>query len=261
MGACGAPAAGLPQAALAPEALPPRPEAPPGQAVPKAMRSRPPRRGLQPRPLRAPWSATGPRFASRSLGCRRPLDALPARPPIRAAPRPVCRGRSGSANRPGRLRWLSAALPSETLASSLASGFVASRNAQSPRSGPTSPRHRIMAPLCNVGVGGILARHNGVMSTPAPGRQGRLTAFASPSGRPRALAGPGPCRERLAALRHFPSGGPSGNAARRNSTVGRWPTAFSAFATRNAGLPNGVNTPASQQPVQHWLLAGGGVPS
>ena len=46
-----------------------------------------------------------------------------------------------------------------------------------------------MAPLCNVGVGGILARHNRVMSTPATGRQGRLIPFASPAGRPGALAG------------------------------------------------------------------------
>ena len=44
-------------------------------------------------------------------------------------------------------------------------------------------------PLCNVGVGGILARHNRVMSTPAAGRQGRLIPLASPAGRPGALAG------------------------------------------------------------------------
>ena len=185
-------------------ALPPRPEAPPGQSVPKAVRSRPPRRGLQPRPLRAPWSATGSRLAPRSLGCRRPLDAFPARPPIRAAPRPVCRGRSGSANRPGRIRWLPAALPSETLASSLASGFVASRNAQSPRSGPTSPRHRIMVHYATWGLAESSLDITGLCPPRHPGGRGGLYPLRAlrdaPGLSPDALC----ARDRLVALRTVP---------------------------------------------------------
>ena len=61
---------------------------------------------------------------------------------------------------------------------------------RSPRkSGPTAPRHRIIARLYNVGVGGILAQHL-AKCCPCRPLQARLTALCEPCGTPPvALAG------------------------------------------------------------------------
>lgn len=76
---------------------------------------------------------------------------------------------------------------------------------RSPRkSGPTPPRHRIIARLYNVGVGGILAQHL-AKCCPCRSLQARLTALCEPCGTPPvALAGCGLHRRPARCTSHGP---------------------------------------------------------
>ena len=146
----------------------------PGPAAPTAPGSHGGRRPIARSPTRS-WTSGLSDTSPVSSDPRRPAPGLPGALRFRQSARSS--------------RWLPAAWPSETLASSLASGCVASRNARLRDPGRPRPRHRIIARLYNVGVGGILAQHL-AKCCPCRPLQARLTALCEPCGTPPvALAG------------------------------------------------------------------------
>jgi len=131
-----------------------------------------------------------------------------------------------------------------------------------------------MAPLYDVGVGGILARHNGVMSTPAPGRQGRLIhplATVAPQG---AVAAGGRVGGRLVALRtpperpppdrgpsrgkarctsHSPRAAPSGPGPCRERLVALHTSPLAAPPPRDRCHPHPIAPYSTEPSGDSWL--------